>query len=89
MKVGLDHHYAANSHHPEHFKNGVDDMNLMDLVEMFCDWIAATRRHADGNIFNSIRHNKDRFKLSDQLVSILGNTAHSLVYYKDPEHGSE
>lgn len=28
----LDHHYANNRHHPEHFKNGIRDMNLVDLV---------------------------------------------------------
>lgn len=32
MKPMLDHHYAANRHHPEHFANGVNDMDLIDLV---------------------------------------------------------
>lgn len=74
MKVALDHHYADNRHHPEHFEKGVDEMNLIDLVEMFCDWTAAVRRHDDGDIDNSIKINTKRFKLSPQLVSILRNT---------------
>jgi hypothetical protein len=41
MKPALDHHYANNRHHPEHFKNGVNDMNLFDLLEMAADWLAA------------------------------------------------
>ena len=75
MKPILDHHYKNNRHHPEYHKNGIDDMNLIDLVEMFCDWLAATKRHADGDIMKSIKHNKDRFKMNEQLVKIFENTA--------------
>lgn len=74
LKPALDHHYAHNSHHPEHYGNGVDGMSLLDLIEMFCDWKAATERHADGNIERSIKINTDRFKLSPQTASILENT---------------
>jgi hypothetical protein len=41
MGEGLKHHYKINRHHPEHFENGVNGMTLYDLVEMFCDWLAA------------------------------------------------
>jgi len=75
LKVALDNHYKNNSHHPEHYENGIDGMNLLDLIEMFLDWKAAGERHADGNIHKSIEHNKDRFKMSEQLVSIFKNTA--------------
>lgn len=75
MQIALDHHYAANRHHPEHFKNGIDDMNLFDIIEMLMDWKAAGERHADGNIFASIKKNTKRFGLSDQLVNIFNNTA--------------
>src|SRR5438445_8223472 len=34
----LRHHYATNSHHPEHFPDGVAGMSLWDIVEMLCDW---------------------------------------------------
>lgn len=74
LKPALDHHYAANSHHPEHYANGIAGMNLLDLVEMFCDWKAATERHADGNLAKSIQHNRDRFKMDPQVVSIFENT---------------
>lgn len=75
LKPALAHHYANNRHHPEHFKNGVDDMNLIDVLEMLCDWKAASERHNDGNIRTSIEKNADRFKLSSQMVRILENTA--------------
>lgn len=75
MAPALAHHYAKNSHHPEHWKNGVDDMTLLDVLEMLADWKAASERHNDGNILKSIEKNADRFKLSPQLVRILENTA--------------
>lgn len=74
MKVALDHHYANNSHHPEHYKDGVRGMDLLDVVEMFCDWKAATMRHDDGDIKKSIEINKDRFNMSEDLTQIFRNT---------------
>lgn len=75
MGPALAHHYANNSHHPEHWKNGVDDMTLLDVIEMLADWKAASERHNNGNILTSIEKNVDRFQLSPQLVKILENTA--------------
>lgn len=75
MKYALDHHYCMNRHHPEYFVNGIKDMNLIDIVEMICDWYAASSRHDNGNIFNSIEINQERFGYSDELKSILINTA--------------
>ena len=75
LKPALDHHYAENTHHPEHFKGGIDEMDLVDLFEMFCDWCAAVKLNKNGDIYKSLEINKDRFKMSEQLVSILKNTA--------------
>ena len=80
LKVALDHHYKNNSHHPEHYKNGVNGFDLFDLIEMFFDWKAATERHNDGSIMKSIEINKGRFKLSEQLCDIMRNTAVRLGY---------
>ncbi len=80
LKVALDHHYEHNSHHPEHYLNGIDGMDLFDLLEMFFDWKAAGERHADGCIYKSIEVNKERFQMSDQLISIFLNTAARLGY---------
>jgi len=74
MEVALDHHYAHNRHHPEFFENGIDGMDLVDLIEMMCDWKAATLRHDNGDINKSIEINTERFNLSPQLVNILKNT---------------
>lgn len=71
----LTHHYAKNDHHSEHHPKGIRDMNLVQIVEMFCDWKAATLRHNDGNLLKSIDHNAQRYNLSSELVDILKNTA--------------
>ena len=76
MKPALDHHYARNRHHPEHWPtNGIRDMSLVDLIEMFCDWKAATERHADGSLLKSIETNKKRFGYGDELEHIFLRTA--------------
>jgi hypothetical protein len=78
LKPSLDHHYKNNTHHPEHYGSGVNEMNLFDILEMFVDWKAATERHANGNMINSIKINKERFKISDQLAQIFLNTVEFL-----------
>lgn len=74
LKVALAHHYENNSHHPEHYVNGVNDFDLFDLIEMFFDWKAATERHEDGDIMKSIDINKSRFQISDQICDIFRKT---------------
>lgn len=78
LKPALDHHYATYRHHPEHFANGINDMNLIDLVEMLADWKAASERQHNGNLLTSIEVNAARFKMTDQLKQILLNTAKTL-----------
>lgn len=78
MKDALEHHYAHNRHHPEHFPNGIEDMTLVDLIEMMADWKGASMRHTDGNIYRSISVGTERFHIGDQLASILRNTAREM-----------
>lgn len=79
MGLGLDHHYENNRHHPEHFgEAGIRGMNLIDLLEMFVDWSASIRRHADGNMMKSIEINQKRFNMSEDLVAIFQNTVRDL-----------
>lgn len=87
-ELPTEHHYAANRHHPEHFEDGLKGMHLVDLVEMFADWMAAVERHDDdADIHDSIEQNKERFGYGEPLASILHNTADLLndAPYKTPE----
>lgn len=81
LGMALSHHYEHNRHHPEFFtdgestnNSGINGMNLFDVLEMCCDWIAASKRHSDGSIYKSIEINKERFGISEQLTQIILNT---------------
>lgn len=58
----------------EELRSPINNMSLLDLVEMLADWVASSKRHANGNPERSIRLNRDRFKISEQLTRILLNT---------------
>lgn len=96
----LAHHYEVNDHHPEYFhperdadregdpgSGAIGVMNLFQLFELLCDWIAAGRRHQnDGTgrgaaerIYDSIERNRERFGYGDELERILRETVHALL----------
>lgn len=76
----LKHHYSKNTHHPEHFGDGINGMSLFDVVEMLMDWKAASERHATGDIRKSLEINRERFLISDQLYDILLNTVKEMEW---------
>ncbi len=78
LRPALAHHYAVNSHHPEHYSEGIRGMCLMDLAEMLCDWMAACQRSPDGQILSSLDKNQARFGYGDELKQILLNTVQKL-----------
>lgn len=85
----LAHHYMYNRHHPQHFAKGINDMNLIDLVEMLVDWKASTLRHNDGDIRKSIEINQERFGYSDELKYIFYNTIDWLEQQDTLHFGNE
>lgn len=82
----LIHHFEHNDHHPEHRNNGCAGMSLMALIEMLCDWRAAServkQRTDDPNKVKTfeagLQYNRERFDYSDELAGILLNTAREL-----------
>lgn len=77
FKEIIQHHYASNQHHPEHWHLGVTDMSLLDIIEMLADWKAANDRN-NGDFGHSIQVSVSRFNISEQLHAILINTAKEL-----------
>ena len=77
FKEIIKHHYQYNSHHPEHWPDGVACMSLLDVVEMICDWKAANER-GNNSFSESITISVQRFGVNEQLASILKNTAREL-----------
>lgn len=74
----LAHHYANNSHHPEHYGNGVAGMDLFDLIEMFLDWKAASERGGESAM--NLSHSVKAYDIPPMLGSILRNTAARMGY---------
>ena len=77
IQPSLDAHYEVNRHHPEYHRqylSGVEGMSLVDIVEMLCDWQASVRRTKNGDIQESIFHNKRRHKIEEQLACVLRNS---------------
>ena len=74
LAPALEHHYANNRHHAAHYDNGINDMNIVDFIEMFCDWAASCKRHNDGNLNKSIEINAKRFDMPEMMVNVLKNS---------------
>lgn len=72
LGVALEHHYRVNSHHPEHYSNGVDGMNLFDVIEMLMDWRAASKRGKVKTL--NLTHSFKRFNIDPQMQNIIRNT---------------
>ena len=65
----IEAHHNEYRHHPEHFEHGIDDMNLVDVIEMLCDWAAA-----GADIEKSLKLNSKKYCISPQLMTLLKNT---------------
>ena len=78
LAPALEHHYAVNRHHPQYHRDGINGMNLLDIIEMLCDWKASSERQKNGNLLKSIEINAERFGIDKQLMQILVNTAQLL-----------
>ena len=82
-ETGVGHHYSVNRHHPEHFENGIKDMTLFDIIEMYFDWYAASLR-SDTGFEKGLLMNKERYNISDELYQIFINTYNE--YLKNNSH---
>lgn len=81
MGEGLEHHTNINDHHPEFFipfsvqtlNDPIRAMDLFALMEMLCDWIAASKRKGNsaGLPFDNF---EKKYQVNSQLMAILRNT---------------
>jgi len=65
-------HYSRNPHHPEHYKSGVDDMSLVDLIEMVADWKAASETYGQTSLEEALEIQAKRFGLSAKHLYLIG-----------------
>jgi len=67
----IEHHFKVSRHHPEHYKYGINDMNLIDIIEMVCDWHSSAKTRG---LPLDCKFNYERFGIDKQLQSIIENT---------------
>jgi len=72
----LQSHYKLNRHHIEYFQKGIYEMNIIDIIEMFCDWYAIS-----DNIYNYIDSKEEKIH-SKSLVKVLKNTVFDIFEQK-------
>jgi hypothetical protein len=83
VKPAIQHHVTTNRHHPEYFADGINGMNLIDLLEMTCDWLAASQRVPGNRLRLDLQ--QTRFGIDPQLLRIISNT----VEYLEAPHDEE
>lgn len=71
-------HYDKNSHHPEHYGNGINGMNLLDVVEMVSDWMAAMQQKNPSitreEALEGVEFNINRFEIDGALADVIRNS---------------
>lgn len=73
MGPALDHHYAANDHHPN--GRGIEGMSLMALMEWVCDCKAAA--DAKG-VALDMEYQFERFNVAPQLQAVIRLTVREM-----------
>ena len=67
-------HYKHNKHHPEHWSGYYCDMDLMDVIEMLCDWLGykddITLKEAE----TLVNQQCERYGFNDTFRHLLYNT---------------
>lgn len=63
---------------PDTTKNGINDMSLISIIEMLCDWKAASLRDPNRDFRDSCKLNCEKYGASEQLTIIIVNTAEPL-----------
>jgi hypothetical protein len=82
LNESLQIHYKRNDHHPEHFENGMEDMDLVQLLELIADWRAAMIGQDNHDIDETIATGQERFGYPDFMAKILKNTLIKIRQYE-------
>ena len=77
--IATELHYKNNSHHPEHYSLGVNQMDTLDLIEMICDWCSVLTLKKIEDWESGFIINKKRFNIYDELYTKIYNTARYIL----------
>jgi hypothetical protein len=82
IKPAIKHHHAVNDHHPKFFQNGIEGMHLVQLIEMTCDWMAASER-SKTDIATGLQKNKEHYGIDDEVFQCIQRTVNVLRENKE------
>lgn len=68
MGKELQHHYQNNRHHPECWKDGIESMSILYIIEMIADWATVAE---STNIGINLLYQKERFNCSWVFLDLL------------------
>ena len=75
----IDLHYSRNRHHPEHWSD-VRGMGYLDIIEMVCDWYAATNTYKQTELSTVLDKQFERFNFSDEQKWLIKEIWSDLTY---------
>jgi len=78
IRQAVDHHHANNQHHVQYYSDGIKDMSLLDILEMICDWRAATRRNSESRFKGFLEVAIKKYNISPELEKIIQTTLKEL-----------
>jgi len=67
IKPSIDHHYLVNRHHTGFYSDGFAGMNLLDILEMIADWVAAARRSPDLTFRESLPRAYQKYSIPENM----------------------
>lgn len=68
-------HFSRNQHHPEHYPDGIEDMDFCDFIEMVCDWIGASRTYNTTKWDDVVAEQQRRFPIMPWRLAVIENLA--------------
>ena len=73
-KEVFQHHYMHNKHHPEHWSGYYSEMDLMDVIEMLCDWLGYKEDITLKEAETLVNQQCERYGFNDTFRHLLYNT---------------
>ena len=68
--TGWQHHIKHNSHHPEYHKNP-NQMSLLNLIEMVCDWVAISEGNSQAWATENMPKWHFSYAVQKKIVSLI------------------
>ena len=79
----MDHHYKHNRHHPEYYSNFYSEMDVIDIIELICDWWSRKEFKDFREAAELVEQQSKRYNFPPILTSIILNTVNRFLAVGD------